>query len=200
MTLQTTVVSLQSQIDALNSNTSGVPTGTISPFGGTVIPDGYLLCDGTQYSTTTYADLFNVIGTMYCPGPCAGPMLFAVPDLRGKVPAGQGGTALSGTIGTTVGAETHTLSSAEMPTHSHTGITDAQGSHVHLINFPTSVNLNAPPELVYKSTSAQQGAAFNMNTGAAGSHAHNLLINNAGSSMPHNNIQPSLIIKYIIKT
>lgn len=196
MTLQTTVVSLQSQIDALNSNTSGVPTGTISPFGGTVIPAGYLLCDGTQYSTSTYADLFNIVGTMYCPGPCTMGM-FAVPDLRGKVPAGQGGTALSGTIGSTVGAETHTLSSAEMPTHTHSGSTDVQGSHTHNTLLMGGSSSAGGPAFTITSNNI---AFVNYISNAAGSHAHNLLINNAGSSMPHNNIQPSLIIKYIIKT
>jgi microcystin-dependent protein len=196
MTLQTTVITLQAQIDALNmSSVPVVPSGTITPFGGTVIPSGYLLCDGTQYLTTTYADLFNVIGTMYCPGPCTMGM-FAVPDLRGKVPAGQGGTALSGTIGSSVGAETHTLSSAEMPTHTHTGTTDVQGIHTHPITLgqlfggPTllpSSNMFFPPTL-------------SSNTDPAGAHSHNLNINSAGSGLPHNNIQPSLIIKYIIKT
>lgn len=195
MTLQTTIVSLQSQIDTLNSNTSGVPTGNISPFGGTVIPDGYLLCDGTQYSTITYADLFTVIGTMYCPGPCTMGM-FAVPDLRGKVPAGQGGTALSGTIGSSVGAETHTLSSAEMPTHTHTGTTDVQGIHTHPITLGQSFGgptLLPPSNMFFPPT-------LSSNTDPAGAHSHNLNINSAGSGLPHNNIQPSLIIKYIIKT
>lgn len=198
MTLQTTVTSLQSQIDALNSNTSGVPTGTISPFGGTVIPAGYLLCDGTQYSTTTYADLFNIVGTMYCPGPCTMGM-FAVPDLRGKVPAGQGGTALSGTIGSSVGAETHTLSSAEMPVHTHTGITDAQGAHTHGYSLDRGDSTGFPHECFYSGHGCGL-VDFGFSTSAGGVHQHNLIVNNAGSGAAHNNIQPSLIIKYIIKT
>jgi microcystin-dependent protein len=198
MTLQTTVTSLQSQIDALNSNTSGVPTGTISPFGGTVIPAGYLLCDGTQYSTTTYADLFNIVGTMYCPGPCTMGM-FAVPDLRGKVPAGQGGTALSGTIGSSVGAETHTLSSAEMPTHSHPGCTDAQGSHFHSVTQFAVNSVGVPRDFPLRGPGPGiLGSPFQ--TDFQGNHAHCFTTSPAGSSMPHNNIQPSLIIKYIIKT
>ena len=201
MTLQTTVVSLQSQIDALNSNTSGVPTGTISPFGGTVIPAGYLLCDGTQYSTTTYADLFNIVGTMYCPGPCTMGM-FAVPDLRGRVPAGQGGTALSGTIGSSVGTETHTLSSAEMPTHSHTGTTSVNGAHDHIVLI-TSYNIGTSAGNLGGPVSVISSLAFTpifQPSSIAGDHSHTLSINNAGSGLPHNNIQPSLIIKYIIKT
>jgi microcystin-dependent protein len=198
MTLQTTVISLQAQIDALNiSNIPIVPTGTIVPFGGTVVPSGYLLCDGLQYFIASYPDLFNVIGTMYCPGPCI-VGVFAVPDLRGKVPAGQGGTALSGTIGTTVGAETHTLSSAEMPVHTHTGITDVQGSHSHTVNFFVSQTANFPQFYQYQGMGPVVASSYP--TTVDGAHAHNLNINSAGSGTAHNNIQPSLIVKYIIKT
>lgn len=198
MTLQTTIISLQSQIAALNvSSVPPVPTGTIAPFGGTVIPDGYLLCDGTQHFTSAYPDLYNVIGTMYCPGPCI-VGVFALPDLRGKVPAGQGGTALSGTIGSTVGAETHTLSSAEMPVHTHTGATDVQGSHSHNVNFLVSQTANFPQFYQYQGMGPTQAASYT--TTVDGAHAHNLNINAAGSGAAHNNIQPSLIIKYIIKT
>jgi microcystin-dependent protein len=219
MTLQTTVISLQNQINAINSNTSGVPTGTISPFGGTVIPDGYLLCDGTQYSTTTYADLFNVIGTMYCPGPCTMGM-FAVPDLRGKIPAGQGGTALSGTIGTTVGTETHTLTAAQMPFHQHGGSTDFGGAHQHDFNVYFNDNYPtvpagftcAPP--YQPAVSTLGSCATTVITGntvfqrwivpspftADGAHSHTFTTGGAGSGQAHPNIQPSLIVKYIIKT
>jgi microcystin-dependent protein len=132
MTLQSTVVALQSQIDALNVNASAIPPGTITPFGGTVIPTGYLLCDGSEYLMSAYPALYAVIGMMYCPGPCVGPMSFAVPDLRGKVPAGQGGTALSGTIGSSVGAETHTLTIPQIPAHFHTGFTGTESNdHSH---------------------------------------------------------------------
>jgi microcystin-dependent protein len=235
MTLQSTVVSLQSQIDALNVNASAIPPGTITPFGGTVIPTGYLLCDGSQYLATAYPDLFVVIGTMYCPGPCVNPMSFAVPDLRGKVPAGQGGTALSGTIGSSVGAETHTLSTVEMPLHTHTGSTGLESNdhvhsgttglqsnnHYHSIplgnqdssNFGTgtysTVNANAgsfPPPVYNRNVLTDfhppsQDHTHGFTTGGRNSgHTHALTINAAGSSQPHNNIQPSLIVKYIIKT
>jgi microcystin-dependent protein len=200
MTLQTTVISLQAQIDALNiSNIPIVPTGTIVPFGGTVVPSGYLLCDGLQYFIASYPDLFNVIGTMYCPGPCI-VGVFAVPDLRGKVPAGQGGTALSGTIGTTVGAETHTLSSAEMPTHTHSGSTAFQGDHAHSITYQFSQTANIPFDFPYAGMGPLGPPKAGFSTGLAGGHMHNLNINSAGSGTAHNNIQPSLIVKYIIKT
>ena len=64
------------------------PIGTISPFGGSTIPSGYLLCDGQTVSRTTYAELFAVIGTAFGTGD--GSTTFNVPDLRETVPVGAG--------------------------------------------------------------------------------------------------------------
>ena len=64
------------------------PIGTISPFGGSVIPSGYFLCNGQAVSRTTYADLFAVIGTSFGTGD--GSTTFNLPDLRETVPVGIG--------------------------------------------------------------------------------------------------------------
>ena len=64
------------------------PIGTISPFGGSVIPKGYLLCNGQAVSRTTYAELFAVIGTAYGTGD--GSTTFNVPDLREATTKGVG--------------------------------------------------------------------------------------------------------------
>ena len=64
------------------------PIGTISPFGGSVIPNGYLLCNGQAVSRTTYAELFAVIGTAFGKGDES--TTFNVPDLREAVPKGVG--------------------------------------------------------------------------------------------------------------
>ena len=70
----------KSQLDALQTIITPclVPTGTILPFAGTTAPSGYLLCDGSAISRTTYADLFAVIGTIYGTGD--GSTTFNVPD------------------------------------------------------------------------------------------------------------------------
>lgn len=72
------------------------PIGTISPFGGSAIPSGYLLCNGQEVSRTTYAALFAVIGVAFGSGD--GSTTFNLPDLREAVPKGAGLT------GKTVGA------------------------------------------------------------------------------------------------
>ena len=64
------------------------PIGEIHAFGGSVIPSGYLLCDGQAVSRTTYAELFAVIGTTFGTG--NGSTTFNVPDLREAVPVGTG--------------------------------------------------------------------------------------------------------------
>ncbi len=69
------------------------PIGSYIPFGGTVIPTGWLLCNGQAVSRTDYADLFAVIGTAYGSGD--GSTTFNIPDLRESVPKGAGLTGLS---------------------------------------------------------------------------------------------------------
>lgn len=74
------------------------PTGTILTFGGSVAPDGWLLCNGTNVSRTTYARLFAVLSTTYGAGD--GSTTFTLPDMRGVYPRGAGtnGTANYGGV------------------------------------------------------------------------------------------------------
>lgn len=71
-------------------STAGVlPVGSIIPYGGSVAPVGFLLCDGSEQLIQNYADLYNVIGYTYKPiGQLIGSGTFALPDLRGRFPLG----------------------------------------------------------------------------------------------------------------
>ncbi len=71
-------------------STSGViPVGCILPFAGQVIPNGFVLCDGSEYTIAQYTELWQVIGYVYKPlGLLQGINTFAVPDLRGRFPLG----------------------------------------------------------------------------------------------------------------
>lgn len=84
-----------------------VPSGAIVAYGGAAAPTGWLLCDGSAVSRTTYADLFSAIGETYGAGD--GMTTFNVPDMRGRVSVGAGtGAGLTArTLGDTGGAETH---------------------------------------------------------------------------------------------
>lgn len=160
-----------------------VPAGSIIPYAGTSAPTGWLLCYGQAVSRTTYSDLFSAIGTTYGSGD--GSTTFNVPDCRGRVVAGQddmGGTSanrltdqsggLDGdTLGDTGGSETHTLTTTEMPAHTH-GVT-------------------------YSVASREVGAGNIAEIRGSGGGTENTT--SAGSDGAHNNVQPTIILNYIIK-
>ena len=117
-----------------------VPIGSVIDYAGATAPTGWLLCYGQAVSRATYAGLFAAISTTYGVGD--GSTTFNLPDLRGRVTAGQddmGGTSanrLTGvtgsvngdTMGASGGTETHTLTTAELAVHTHTA-TDTAHTH-----------------------------------------------------------------------
>jgi len=160
---------------------SSAPAGTMTPYAGSSAPSGWLLCYGQTVSRTNYAALFLAIGTTYGAGD--GSTTFGLPDIRGRVIAGKdnmGGTAASrltspvagSTLGASGGSQSHTLSATEMPAHTH-GI----AATVLYDGF-------APTAL----TTITNGTPTPANTASAGSGA------------AHNNVQPTFIANYIIKT
>lgn len=82
------------------TETRNADVGFIKPFAGNTVPDGYLYCDGSAVSRTTYSELFAAIGTIYGAGD--GSTTFNVPDLRGYFLRGDGGTN-SAALGTAQG-------------------------------------------------------------------------------------------------
>ena len=163
-----------------------LPSGLIFPFAGTTEPTGYLFCYGQAISRTTYADLFTAISTTYGTGD--GSTTFNLPDLRGRVVAGQddmGGSSanrltdqtggLNGdTLGATGGAETHTLTTDQIPAHQHS---------------ETNRNISFGTFQTGGSGSAANGQSLtNPQTGST------------GGGQAHNNVQPTIILNYIIKT
>jgi len=106
-------------------NISILPIGTIILFSGIIIPDDWLVCDGSVLSTVDYSLLFNVINTIYGGN---GLTNFNIPDFRGNVPVGVNSKYNLGNSG---GDEVHTLTVDELPAHNHTGTTQIAGNHNH---------------------------------------------------------------------
>jgi microcystin-dependent protein len=94
-----------------------VPVGVVQEFAGSVAPTGYLMCDGSAVSRTTYAALFAVIGTTYGAGD--GSTTFNVPNRKGRVGVGYDSTQTEfDTLGETGGEKTHVLTINELPSNS----------------------------------------------------------------------------------
>ncbi len=156
-----------------------LPSGTILPYGGSTIPSGFLECDGSAVSRSTYADLFAAIGTTWGAGD--GSTTFNLPDLRGRSPLGAGtGSGLTArTLGSTGGEENHTLSTSELPSHNHQ-VKGADGS------------------TLYQYTAGGANARI---AGAVDSSNSNLYTTeNTGSGTAHNTMHPYAVTRFMIKT
>jgi len=90
-----------------------MPIGTISMYGGTSAPTGWLLCDGSAVDRTTYAGLFAIIGTLFGAG--NGTTTFNLPNFSDRFAKGKSSDA----VGATGGANSVFLASNEMPAHTH---------------------------------------------------------------------------------
>lgn len=173
--------------------------GMMFDYGGTSLPSGYLGCDGAAVSRATYAALFTAIGTTWGVGD--GSTTFNVPNFQRRAAVGSGGSGtgtLGSTVGSTGGAETHTLVTGELAAHTHTltsGTVDSQGAHTH-----TAVGAVVGGGNDDTTTGTVEHATT---TGSDGAHTHNvnaLSLANTGSGTAHNNLQPSAIVLKIIKT
>jgi microcystin-dependent protein len=112
--VQTT--SSQQTTSQLSAGVTAAPTGLVSDWSGLTAPDGWLLCDGSAVSRTTYSSLFAVVGTTYGSGD--GSTTFNVPDAVGRVTVGQGAAGHSDVQ--TVGANDGVAQASRRPTHKHT--------------------------------------------------------------------------------
>lgn len=142
-----------------NGGSSGAITGEGKLWFTGTAPTGWLLCNGDAVSRTTYADLFAVIGTTFGTGD--GSTTFNVPDFRGRVPAGDGGTGSFTPIGLQLGVEDTQLVPNEVP-----------GLDVSTVEVVPAAGTSVVSNVSYQAQATQ----------------------------PVTNIQPSLVVNFIIKT
>lgn len=157
------------------------------------VPVGWHLCDGSLLQISDYQQLFSLIGTIYGGD---GRTTFGIPDLRGRTVAGFGqGTGLpSYTLGQMVGSETTYLTQANLPAHTHTMASNSTAG---------SGTLNSPMNAVPAVGPISQGTGQPVNTRYAasptpGAVMDSAMIGLAGNSVGIDNVQPMLVLNYII--
>lgn len=143
------------------------------------VPQGWLECDGTTYNDGDHPALEAVIGSTFGTG---GAGTWKVPDMRGRTPIGTGtGTGLTArALGAQVGAETHQLTAAEMPSHDHSG-------------SPATIQGYGGTGSIWPKEDAGLGA------GANSLLPVDLTLASEGGDGAHNNVQPSLALRFLIR-
>ena len=197
--------------------------GMIYMFAGSVAPQGYLVCDGSEVSRTTYAALFAAIGTTFGAGDES--TTFNLPNLSGRVAIGA---SASHALASTGGEEEHTLLAAEMPTHSHevpqhghtNSITASMPSLSHTVSTQPSYTYNSPSGSTNTDATTKDRTTYAGTSSVAASRTTNLSVakhnatactmsgevtdcdalttDTVGSSAAHNNMQPYVTMNYVI--
>lgn len=192
-----------------------VPPGAMMPYAASIAPGGWLLCDGLAVSRSTYSALFALIGSTYGNGD--GESTFNLPNLKGRTIVGFNSTDGNyDAIGETGGSKTVTLTTNELPSHSHTGTTNSSGSHTHSITDPghkhtiTTINDDfnssgaSPPGFAADSAGTRTWDIMSTNmTGITinsdGAHTHTFTTASAGSGNSFSILNPYITLNYIIK-
>lgn len=153
-----------------------LPVGSVIPFISETPPAGWLLCDGSNVSISKYRRLYNVIKNRF--GTASEEGYFVLPDMRGRVPigAGSGDGLTTRTLADIGGSETHTLTIDEMPSHTH--------------NVSNTVQKTGDNTMGSSDQTANE--IDNIHTITTTSTA-------TGGGEPHNNMQPFIVLNYIIR-
>jgi microcystin-dependent protein len=208
---------------AVPNATEIMPAGTVTQTARITAPTGWLLCEGQAVSRTIFARLFDAIGTTYGTGD--GSTTFTLPNLRGRVPVGRDTTQTEfDVLGEAGGDKTVSLTEAQLPSHSHTtpnhshtfsGTTSENGFHAHNASQPYRiyngvVQING--EGIAGGPAGTNFGNFNamptFSTSGSGSHTHTYsgttsnaspTTNTTGSGQAHQNLQPYIVLNYMIK-
>lgn len=193
--------------DAINS--TAVPVGTIQMSASTIVPTGWLPCDGRQLLPADYPELYNAIGTAF--NQAGDPAnLFRLPFSTGRSPLGTGfnGQGASHVRGSYFGTEAETLTVNQMPSHSHT---INQTPHSHSISDPGHVHpiderliTEGVPGGGLGGITKYESAAIPTTAGAftgisVNQTTVNLSLGSTGGNLPVNNFHPVFVVNFWIK-
>jgi len=159
--------------------------GEIRMFAGTFAPAGWAFCDGSLVPISENDALFTLIGTTYGGD---GQETFALPNLRGRIPVHMGqGPGLTGrVIGESGGTESVTLTTAQIPAHSH-GLDASTNVTNGTYGLGKGVPGNTGGSPIYGDMSV-----------SVGDMKQNVIGINSGGSQPHSNMGPYLCLSFII--
>ena len=157
--------------------------GEIRMFGGNFAPVGWMFCNGQLLAISEYEALFNLIGTTYGGD---GQTTFALPNLQGRIPLHQGnGAGGNYPLGQAAGSETITLTTLQMPAHTH-----------GLVGSGAGAETASPSGGVFASSSdtsfygpAIPGKGTTLNAAVLGS---------SGGALPHDNMMPFQCVTFMI--
>jgi microcystin-dependent protein len=193
----------------------GIPIGTILPYAGNIIPNGYLLCDGSEVERTRFPELFDVIGNIYGV-PVVGVNTFRLPDLRGRFPLGRdnmdngrtvptslgnfvdaGGGNIDRVQGTAAdnvggagGSSTNTLLIDNLPQHEH-NMQGSTGTQYYAVRIDTAAPLDVGS---FSSRGPTQAGAMQYVATSGGVRSNNPI------GQPFTVMNPYLTINYIIRS
>lgn len=157
--------------EAAKSGGESDKVGVVKMFSGSTAPEGWLICDGSAVSRTTYSELFSIIGTTYGVGDDS--TTFNIPNIKGRTVVGLNSSDTDfKTLGKTGGEKTHTLTIDEIPAHTHKLTYDISGA---------GTNTGGTVALGNTSTTSSLGTLP------------------TGGGQAHNNLQPYIVLNYIIK-
>jgi microcystin-dependent protein len=175
-----------------------VPTGAVLEWYTHTCPDGYIWAEGQAVSRTEHSDLFDLWGTTFGAGD--GSTTFNVIDKRGLAGVGyESGSEEFGTLGGTYGEKKHVLTEGELAAHAHDNshAHNNSGEHSHTGYTASGTGGGGLDVFIYN---VGGGTIPNTSVGGAHNHSHSGNTGSKGSNVPHNNIQPSISARYIIKT
>lgn len=192
-----------------NISNIALPIGAPIPWLTSNLPTGWLWMNGIAVSRTTYPLLFAELGTFYGAG--NGSTTFNLPDWREVIPLGVAGMGSTGgrgltsfagwnVMGTVYGSQDVTLSAAQMPVHTHTGITSTPTTfHSHAVKKPA--NYNTPAQVVGGASAFfwTGGPTTESSGDDSPLHVHTFTTDASGSSTSHNNMPPTTTCGWIIK-